>query len=152
MGPLDNGLLRALREHAEHARASHYGSYSGCLVLASVETVDGDIYSGSNVEIANYSLTKHAEEAAILAAIADRGKPGSEAWLRTLYVAGLPPCGSCRQFAAEFAIDDAICVIDSVGRTALKRKGVLNRRKRKPEVRRLDVLLPNPPRPGEVAS
>lgn len=38
-------------------------------------------------------------------------------WLRTVYVLGGAPCGSCRQFLWEFAVEDAIVVIDeSYGR------------------------------------
>jgi cytidine deaminase len=93
------------------------------------------MYSGSNVEAANYSLTKHAEEAAILAAIAAEDDLG-RGWLRALYVAGLAPCGSCRQFATEFATADAL--------NRLKGGG-------SPEVSNLADLLPGALRPEEVS-
>jgi cytidine deaminase len=112
---VDGKRLEQLRACAEGARARSYAPYSQFVVLAAVETVDGEMYGGSNIEIANFSLTKHAEEVAILAAIGDGHGPGGK-WLRTLYVGGGPPCGSCRQFAAEFAVAEVVCVFERLDR------------------------------------
>ncbi len=108
-------VLAELRAHARSAAAHNYARYSGVLVVAAVETVEGHYFGGTNVEVANYTLTKHAEEMAIIRALADRSlrKPGpGDRWLKTLYVCGVPPCGSCRQFALEWATPRARCVID----------------------------------------
>jgi cytidine deaminase len=109
-------VLAALRDHARKAAEHNYARYSGLLVVAAVETTEGEVFGGTNVEVANYSLTKHAEEMAIMRALATRSlrKPDrlKEQWLRTLYVCGAAPCGSCRQFAWEWAAPDARCVID----------------------------------------
>lgn len=109
-------LLAELRECARTAAEHNYARYSGLLVVAAVETVEGDVFGGTNVEVANYTLTKHAEEMAIVRALATRSlrrpDPQRERWLRTLYVCGAAPCGSCRQFAWEWAAPDARCVID----------------------------------------
>jgi cytidine deaminase len=92
----------------------NWSPYSKFVVLAAVETVDGRVYGGSNVENANFSLTKHAEEAAALAALADGAlQRCGRAWLRTIYVqsdADSGPCGGCRQFLNEFAADEAVWV------------------------------------------
>jgi cytidine deaminase len=74
-----------------------------------VETIDGQIHGGSNVENASLTLTVHAEAAAILAAIAAGAleRCGRE-FIRTVYVscpsgAHTGPCGLCRQSIREFA-------------------------------------------------
>lgn len=114
---MENRRLERLRACAEEARSRNYAPYSKLVVLAAVETTDGRLFGGSNVEIANFSLTKHAEEVAILAAIGAGNGPAGR-WLRTLYVAGGAPCGSCRQFAHQFASADAVCVFEPLDRAA----------------------------------
>jgi cytidine deaminase len=77
-----------------------------------VERVDGRVYGGANVEVVNFSLTKHAEEAAALAAIGDGALQLDDRWLSAVYTLGAPPCGSCRQFLWEWATHGAVCFID----------------------------------------
>lgn len=149
MSEIEPGRLEALRRCAEEARGSHYGPYSKLMILAAVEASDGTMCSGSNVEIANYSLTKHAEEMAILIAIRRGGLTGRR-WLKALYVAGGAPCGSCRQFALEFATEEAICVIDDVSQTELRRPLVDSSRLAPPKVKPLRDLLPDAFEPGDV--
>jgi len=133
--------LAKLREHARAAAEHNYARYSGLLIVAAVETVDGDVFGGTIVEVANYTLTKHAEEMAIMRALATRQlrKPdrGRERWLKTLYVCEATPCGSCRQFAWEWAAPDARCVIDMPS-------------KRRVHVVPLRELLPLPFGPDDV--
>jgi cytidine deaminase len=106
-------LLASLRQEAQRARSWNYSHYSGFMVLAAVETREGRIFGGSNVENVNYTLTKHAEEVAVLGAI--RAGAGPEgAWIKTLYVTGASPCGSCRQFVAEFGSADTVVLIDRI--------------------------------------
>jgi cytidine deaminase len=115
--PIPAPVLAKLREHATRAAEHNYARYSGILIVAAVETTDGEVFGGTNVEVANYSLTKHAEEMAIMRALATRSlrkpDPRADRWLKTLYVCGATPCGSCRQFAWEWATPRARCVIDS---------------------------------------
>jgi cytidine deaminase len=106
--------VSALREAALDARKACYPRYSGFEVLAAVERIDGRVYGGANVEIVNYSLTKHAEEAAALAAIADGALALGDKWLAAVYVRGASPCGGCRQFLWEWAHPDALCVVDGM--------------------------------------
>lgn len=106
--------IEALRAVAGAARQMNWAPYSNFVVLAAVETADGRVYGGSNVENANYTLTKHAEECAALAALADGAlaRLGRE-WLTAIYVeaaADSGPCGGCRQFLNEFAAPNAVWV------------------------------------------
>lgn len=111
---IDPERLESLRQAANEASGTVWNPYSNFTVLAAVETVDGRYYGGANVENANFSLTKHAEEAAVLAAIHDGAlaRLGRQ-WLRAIYVtspsAGAP-CGGCRQFINEFIADGAVWV------------------------------------------
>jgi cytidine deaminase len=114
---IPESVLARLREGATRAAEHNYARYSGILIVAAVETVSGEVFGGTNVEVANFTLTKHAEEMAIIRAIAAqslrRPDPKADRWLKTLYVSGAAPCGSCRQFAWEWAAPRARCVIDS---------------------------------------
>lgn len=130
MAPIDEVTRDRLRKAAEAARSINWSPYSGFLVLAAVEHRDGRVWGGSNVEIANYSLSKHAEEVAILTAMHREGRGSldstrerhSRRWLKTLYVVGAPPCGSCRQFAWEWADEATAYVVEQVDQQELRRK------------------------------
>jgi cytidine deaminase len=146
---VEAGRLAALRRVAEAARSTNYAPYSNFLVLAAVEAQDGNMYGGSNVENANFSLSKHAEEVAILAAIG-AGQGPERPWLKTLYVAGGSPCGSCRQFTSEFAADDAICVIEQIGQPAISRPGALTDSTAEVDIWDMNALLPASFGPADV--
>jgi cytidine deaminase len=101
----------------------HYAPYSGepgPIVLAAAELVSGTVGGGANIEIVNLSLTKHAEELAILSALANDTESPRRGRLSAVYVAGLQPCGSCRQFAAEFASEDAVWILEHISQRELR--------------------------------
>jgi cytidine deaminase len=119
MPAADSDLLDRLRTAARQAEVMNWTPYTRFPVLAAVRTVDGNFFGGSNVENANISLSKHAEETAILAALAngalleaDRSK--RRRCIDALYTTA-PPCGSCRQFLWEFATDDCVVYIEAHG-------------------------------------
>ena len=89
---------RAVREHA-HAPFSHFK------VGAALETEDGQIVTGCNVENATYGLTICAERVAVWKAISE----GHRRFRRVAVVADTkeptPPCGACRQILWEFGGD-----------------------------------------------
>ncbi|OYW26522.1 MAG: cytidine deaminase [Caulobacter sp. 12-67-6] len=106
--------MTKLAELAIAAREKAFAPYSGFFVGAAVETIDGTVYTGCNIENASYGLTVCAERVAIWKAISEGVKPGD---FRAIAVAAdtvrpTPPCGACRQRIAEFASDD--CEIVSV--------------------------------------
>lgn len=97
-----------LREHALKVRENAYAPYSGFKVGAAIETVDGHVFSGVNVENVAYPEGTCAEAGAIAAMVAQVGA----AKLRSVYVVAdadypVTPCGGCRQKLAEFCSKEA---------------------------------------------
>ena len=89
------------------AREKAYVPYSHFKVGAALETKDGRIYEGCNIENASYGLTNCAERTAFFAALADGCRPGD---FVKLAVVGqtedvISPCGACRQVIYELGAD-----------------------------------------------
>ena len=94
-------LIVAARKARRHAHAA----YSNFKVGAALETADGTVVTGCNVENATYGLTICAERVAMFKAISE----GHRKFRRLAVVADTeaptPPCGACRQILWEFAGD-----------------------------------------------
>ena len=94
-------LIAAARRARRHAHAA----YSGFKVGAALETADGTIVTGCNVENATYGLTICAERVAMFKALSE----GHRRFTRVAVVADTsaptPPCGPCRQILWEFGGD-----------------------------------------------
>jgi cytidine deaminase len=91
-----------LLEAALRVRHNAHAPYSHFKVGAALETEDGQIITGCNVENATYGLTVCAERVAIFKAISE----GHRRFVRVAVVADTeeptPPCGACRQLLWEF--------------------------------------------------
>jgi cytidine deaminase len=96
-----SALVEAARQAREHAVAD----YSHFKVGAALETADGTIVTGCNVENATYGLTVCAERVAMFKALSE----GHRRFRRVAVVAATeaptPPCGPCRQILWEFGGD-----------------------------------------------
>ena len=94
----DVDLVSAARRAREHADAA----FSGFKVGAALETVEGAVITGCNIENASYSLTICAERVAMFKALSE----GHRAFTRIAIVVdseqATPPCGACRQVLWEF--------------------------------------------------
>jgi cytidine deaminase len=92
----------ALWEAAQRGRSNAHAPFSHFQVGAALETTDGEIITGCNVENATYGLTVCAERVAIFKAISE----GKRKFKRVCVVADTqsptPPCGACRQLLWEF--------------------------------------------------
>jgi cytidine deaminase len=108
---LEDVLVRTAREARARARAP----YSGFMVGAALETVDGQIVTGCNIENASYGLTVCAERVALLKALSE----GHEAFTRIAVVAdtaqATPPCGACRQLLWEYCGDIQVVLASLTG-------------------------------------
>lgn len=93
--------MSSLKEKAKEASTHSHSPYSKAKVGCALETSDGSIYQGCNVENASYGGTVCAERVAIWKAVSE-GKNK----IKRIYVytkAGWPPCGMCLQVMTEFA-------------------------------------------------
>ncbi len=98
---MNDPLIQAARRAREHALAT----FSGFRVGAAIETSDGSIVTGCNIENATYGLTICAERVAIFKALSE----GHRRFTRLAVVADTEeptsPCGPCRQILWEFGGD-----------------------------------------------
>lgn len=96
---------KKLTKAAKQAREKAFAPYSKFYVGAAVETKDGKIYTGGNVESASYGLTVCAERVAIWKAVSE----GEREFTKIAVVVDTeeltPPCGACRQIIWEFCGD-----------------------------------------------
>jgi len=96
---------RSLVEAARRARENAVARFSNFKVGAALETTDGVVITGCNVENATYGLTICAERVAMFKALSE----GHRTFSRIAIVADTddptPPCGACRQILWEFAGD-----------------------------------------------
>lgn len=103
----DLARMEELLDAARHVRLQAYEPYSKYQVGAAILTASGRIFTGCNVEAADYDGT-HAEESALAAMVAG----GDRSPVLLAVFGGLegdpdpssaPPCGKCRQKLMEFS-------------------------------------------------
>src|SRR5215203_634924 len=108
---------------ARNAREQAIAPFSGFKVGAALETTDGLVITGCNIENASYGLTLCAERVAVFKALSE----GHRAFRRIAGVADTPaptaPCGACRQILWEYAGDVEVILANlerETGRFSMK--------------------------------
>lgn len=84
---------------------------------AAIETEDGAIYTGCNIESATYGLTMCAERVAIWKALSEGARKFKRIAVVTNTGPLTPPCGSCRQIIWEFCGDVPVVLANLRGDT-----------------------------------
>ena len=118
-------LIIGARRARRHAQAR----YSGFKVGAAIETADGTVVTGCNIENASYGLTVCAERVALLKALSEGHRRFRRIAIAASSAAPTPPCGACRQLLWEYAGDIEV---------------ILANLRRETGRHRLADLLPNP--------
>src|SRR5699024_5823887 len=95
-----------LIKKAKQAREKAYVPYSKCKVGAALLGKSGTIYTGCNIQISSFSLTRRAQSNAICLAIPQ----GQTSFQKRALIAdttdAVRPCGACRQVMVEFFTKD----------------------------------------------
>lgn len=105
----DEELIEAARDVQSEA----YVPYSEYRVGAALETADGEVYVGCNLENANYSNSLHAEEVAVAEALKDGHREFAVVAVSSGNRDAVTPCGMCRQTLAEFCDEDFRVLCDA---------------------------------------
>ena len=105
----------ALMSLAQEASVRAYAPYSKFLVGAALETADGLVFTGCNVENASYGLGRCAEQTAIQKMVSE----GVQTFVRiAVFTHASPPsspCGACRQILFEFSPDALVYMTNHKG-------------------------------------
>lgn len=96
-----------LLEEAKKARLHSYSPYSNFMVGAALQTKDGTVYHGCNIENAGYTPSNCAERTAFFKAVYDGHREFEKIAVVGAAKGEEPveltaPCGVCRQVMMEF--------------------------------------------------
>lgn len=114
MSVSDSALLDAARA----VRLNAHAAFSHFQVGAALETSDGHIVTGCNVENATYGLTICAERVAVFKAISEGQRQFRRIAIVADTAAPTPPCGACRQILWEFGGDLVVILGNLTAETA----------------------------------
>jgi cytidine deaminase len=90
-------------------------TFSGFKVGAALETADGSVITGCNVENATYGLTICAERVAMFKALSEGHRQFTRIAIVADTEAPTPPCGACRQILWEFGGDLEVTLANLTG-------------------------------------
>ncbi|MBC8175251.1 MAG: cytidine deaminase [Candidatus Marinimicrobia bacterium] len=105
--------MKTIIRAAQEVKKNAYVPYSHYKVGAAVETEDGHIVVGCNVESSSFGLTVCGERVALTSAIAQGYKSFTSIAIAT--DDGASPCGACRQVIWDLCGDIPIILIDKKG-------------------------------------
>ncbi len=107
--------MKELIIKALEAKNFSYSPYSKFSVGAALQTADGKVFTGCNIENSAFSPTVCAERTAFVKALSE----GERSFKAIAIVSSsdkiITPCGVCRQFIREFCSEDfkIICALDT---------------------------------------
>ncbi len=108
-------LIKAANEARERA----FAPYSNFKVGAALETAEGEIFIGCNIESASYGLTVCAERVAIWKAVSEGEKDFTSIAVVVDTEELTPPCGVCRQIIWEFCGDVPVILANLKGKSEI---------------------------------
>ncbi len=116
---------KKLIDAAKVAGENAYAPYSGFSVGAALETAQGEIITGCNVESSSYGLTICAERVALVKALSE-----GRSDLKAIAIVGpyddfCPPCGACRQMLYDYAPDLVVVLTDGTSIEQIKLQDLL---------------------------
>jgi cytidine deaminase len=109
--------VEPLLEAALRAREFAHAPFSGFKVGAAVESEDGAVYTGCNIENASYGLTMCAERVALFKAMSEGARRFRRVAVAADTAAPTPPCGPCRQLLWEFCGNAELTMVNLQGKT-----------------------------------
>ncbi|MFC3958132.1 cytidine deaminase [Halovivax cerinus] len=104
--------MEELIAEAREVQSASHVPYSEYRVGAALETTDGTVVTGCNLENVNFSNSLHAEEVAIAEAVKNGFNEFARLAVSSSRRDGVTPCGMCRQTLAEFCDDDLVIACD----------------------------------------
>lgn len=107
--------LKQLERMAFLARKQAYAPYSQFAVGAAIQTNEGEVFMGCNVENISYGLTICAERSALSSAVSSGFKRFKRIVIVSDSIEPISPCGACRQVLAEFSEDIEVISITCSG-------------------------------------
>ena len=121
-------MVNTLTRKALAARQFAHAPFSKFLVGAAIESINGAVYTGCNIENASYGLTMCAERVAVFKALSE----GIRQFRRIVIAADTetltPPCGACRQILWEFCKDIEVVLVNPAGKSeSMRLKDLLPR-------------------------
>jgi cytidine deaminase len=117
----DVDLLETARDAVDRSYAPYSEYYVGAAVetgtedTATLETDDKPVFTGCNIENANYSNSVHAEELALSKAVEAGHRSFTRIAVSSARRDGVTPCGMCRQSLSEFCDDDFRVICEGDG-------------------------------------
>jgi cytidine deaminase len=95
-------MTSELIEKATAARERAIAPYSGFKVGAAIETSNGQVFTGCNIENVTHGLTVCAERVALWKALSEGASGFSRVAVVVDASTAAAPCGACRQLLWEF--------------------------------------------------